>query len=115
MSQEELLAFIIERGSVTSGEVAAQFGIPITFAHQALRRLEDRGILGKNGGPYRFKFYLSPAAKRELQKLNGNPAKYGWIFLAGLAVGVLIGLGSRNRGNNYASANKNKKDKKKQP
>lgn len=107
MNQVELLGFIIERGLVTSGEVAERFGVPIPFAHQVLRRLEEKGLLSRNGGPYRFSFGLSREAKKKLQSLNGNHKGYGWTFLLGLAVGLLIGFSSRRRGNNNnGSANK---------
>jgi len=112
MNQVELLGFIIERGLVTSGEVAERFGVPIPFAHQVLRRLEEKGLLSRNGGPYRFSFGLSREAKKKLQSLNGNHKGYGWIFLLGLAVGLLIGFSSRRRGNNNnGSANKGSQNK----
>jgi len=96
MTQAELLGYIIERGRVTSGEVAKRFNIPVTFAHQALRRLEERGLLVRHGGPYRFTFELSPEARRRLDNLHRNSKGYGWIFLLGLAVGLLIGFASHS-------------------
>lgn len=98
MNQTELLGFIIEKGQVSSGEAAAHFGVPIPFAHQVLRRLEDKGLLRRNGGPYRFTFGLSPEAQEKLDGLNGDPKGYGWIFLLGLAVGLLIGFGVSKKG-----------------
>ena len=112
MNQVELLGFIIERGSVSSGEVAERFGVPIPFAHQVLRRLEEKGLLSRNGGPYRFGFELSRRAKKKLQNLHGNHKGYGWILLLGLAVGLLIGFSSRKRGNkNDDSGDKDNQNK----
>lgn len=98
MNQTELLGFIIERGQVSSGEVAARFGVPIPFAHQVLRRLEDKGLLSRNGGPYRFTFGLSAEARKKLDSLKGNPKGYGWVFLLGLGVGLLVGFGVSKKG-----------------
>lgn len=112
MNQAELLGFIIQRGSVTSGEVAGHFRIPVAFAHQVLRRLEEKGLLSRNGGPYRYKFELSPVAKKRLQNLNNDHKSYGWIFLLGLAVGLLIGFSSSKKGNdNNDSADKDNQKK----
>ena len=114
MNQAELLGFIIERGQVSSGEVAARFCVPIPFAHQVLRRLEDKGLLSRNGGPYRFTFGLSPEAHKKLDSLNGNPKGYGWIFLLGLAVGLLIGFGVSKKGSKR-SGSPNKTNQTKHP
>ena len=95
MRQEELIAFILERGSVTSGEVADQFGVPVPFAHQVLRRLEDRGILEREGGPYPYSFKLSGQAEEIVQGLRQNRSGRAWIFLLGLAIGLLLGFASR--------------------
>lgn len=100
MNQAELLGFIIEQESVSSGEVARRFQVPIPFAHQVLRRLEEKGILSRNGGPHRFKFGLSDQAQNKLQSLNNNHKDYGWIFLLGLAVILLIGFGSGKQDDN---------------
>ena len=98
MRQTELIGFIIEQGKVTSGEVARRFNIPITFAHQALRRLEERGLLIRHGGPRRFTFGLSPEARKKVDNLLKNSKGYGWIFLLGLAVGLLVEFASPNQG-----------------
>lgn len=95
MRQEELIAFIIERGSVTSGEVAERFNVPVPFAHQVLRRLEDRGILERQGGPYRYSFELSPHAEEILQDLRQSHGSRAWVFLLGLGIGLLLGFASR--------------------
>lgn len=108
MNQTELLGFIIERQKVTSGEVAQRFKIPVTFAHQVLRRLEDKGILARKGGPYRYTFELSVEAKGRLDNLNDDRKGHGWIFLLGLAVGLLI-ESSPSEKNEKDNAGKNEK------
>ena len=45
MTQGELLGFVIENKSVSSTDVSKRFKIPITFAHQMLKRLENKGLL----------------------------------------------------------------------
>ena len=112
MNQVELLGFIINRGSVTSGEVAEHFRIPVPFAHQVLRRLEEKGLLSRNGGPYRYRFQLSPEAKNKLQNLNNDHKSYGWIFLLGLAILLIIAFSSSKKGNgNDDSADKDNQKK----
>ena len=110
MRQTELIGFIIEQGKVTSGEVARRFNVPITFAHQALRRLEERGLLIRDGGPRRFTFELSPEAKNRLDNLLKNSKGYGWVFLLGLAVGLLIGFSSPNQGERNNEKENKKRD-----
>ncbi len=97
MMQQELLAFIIERGGVTTAEVAKRFGVPVFFAHQVLRRLKDKEVIETQGTPYRFTWKLSEKTQRRLDTLNRNPAEYGWIFLLGLAFGALMGSDSRRK------------------
>ena len=100
MTQMQLLGFVIEKGSVTSTDVATRFEIPVTFAHQVLRRLQDRGVLAKNGGPYRYKFELSSKTRNELENVsNKNHENYGWIFLLGLSTGLLAGFAFSRKGN----------------
>lgn len=95
MRQEELIAFIIEQGSVTSGEVAERFNVPVTFAHQVLRRLKDRGILGRSGGPYPYTFHLTSEAGELLQDLRESHGSRAWVFLLGLGIGLVLGFASR--------------------
>lgn len=97
MTQGELLGFIIEHRSVSSTDVSGRFKIPITFAHQMLRRLEDKGLLTRHGGPYRYQFRLSDETNKRLEDLNNDRGKYGWIFLLGLAAGLLVGFTSSNK------------------
>ena len=97
MTQGELLGFIIERGSVNSTDVSRRFGISITFAHQMLRRLEDKGLVIRGGGPYRYQFRLSEEARKRLDNLNNDRGRYGWIFVLGLAAGLLVGFTSTNK------------------
>jgi len=97
MMQEELLAFIIERGGVTTAEVAKRFGVPVFFAHQVLRRLKDKGVIETEGTPYRFTWKLSEKTQQRLESLNRNPAEYGWIFLLGLALAALMESDSRRK------------------
>ena len=98
MTQTQLLGFVIQEEVVTSSDVAKHFKIPVTFAHQVLRRLQNKEILTKSGGPYRFNFQLSNQASQELQELNNNYKNYGRIFILGLATRLLIGsVSSKNR------------------
>ena len=97
MTQGELLGFVIEKKWVSSTDVSRRFKISITFAHQMLRRLEDKGLLTRRGGPYRYQFRLSDDAGRRLEDLNKDGGKYGWIFLLGLAAGLLVGFASSKK------------------
>lgn len=97
MTQGELLGFVIEKKSVSSTDVSRRFKIPITFAHQMLKRLENKGLLTRHGGPYRYQFGLSDDAGKRLESLNKDGGKYGWIFLLGLAAGLLLGFTSSNK------------------
>ncbi len=99
MTQTQLLGFVIQKGVVTSADVAEHFKIPVTFAHQVLRRLQDKGILAKNGGPYRFDFELSKQAMQKMENLKNNHKNYGWIFLLGLSTGLLAGFAFSKKGN----------------
>jgi len=99
MTQTQLLGFVIQKGVVTSADVAEHFKIPVTFAHQVLRRLQDKGILTKNGGPYRFDFELSKQAMQKMENLKNNHKNYGWIFLLGLSTGLLAGFAFSKKGN----------------
>ena len=100
MTEAQLLGFAIENGSVTSGDVANRFGVPVTFAHQVLRRLQNKGVLVKNGGPYRYEFQLSPKTRNKLENVtNNNHKDYGWVFLLGLSVGILAGFAFSRKGN----------------
>ena len=108
MTQTQLLGFVIQKGAVTSADVAEHFKIPVTFAHQVLRRLQDKGILVKTGGPYRFQFQLSNQARQKLEDLNNNHKNYGWIFVLGLAAGLLIGFASSKKGNEKKDDTKGK-------
>ena len=108
MNQTELLGFIIEHQEVTSGEIAQRFNIPVTFAHQVLRRLEDKRLLTRKGGPYRYTFELSAGAKEKLDNLRNDHKGYGWVFLLGLAVGLLVGF-SPSRKDDKNNAGKNEK------
>jgi|GEM_PF-5756904 len=108
MNQTELLGLIIQRRTVTSGEVADHFGIPVHFAHQVLRRLEEKGLLTRKGGPYRFEFELSSWAKDQLDNLTGGPKDYGWVFLVGLAALLIIGLASSNKGDDKDESKRTK-------
>jgi len=103
MRQEELIAFIIERGSMTSGEVAKEFGIPVTFAHQVLRRLKDKGVLEAKGGPRRYNFQLSSQAKQMLEVLREDKKGRSWIFLMGLSIGILLGLSANEESDDEES------------
>ncbi|TKJ45947.1 hypothetical protein CEE35_01960 [Candidatus Aerophobetes bacterium Ae_b3b] len=107
MTQTQILGFVIENGSVTSADVANRFGVPVTFAHQVLRRLEDKRVLAKDGGPYRYEFQLSSEARKKLENVSNNNHKdYGWIFLLGLAVGLLAGFAFSNKGSKKDDATK---------
>jgi len=97
MTQGELLGFIIEHESVNSTDVSRRFGISITFAHQMLRRLEDKGLVIRYGGPYRYQFRLSDEAGKRLENLSKDKGRYGWFFLLGLAAGLLVGFTSSNK------------------
>lgn len=110
MTQAELLGFIIERkGTITTAEVANHFGIPVFFAHQVLRRLKDKGILATNEQPYRLTWWLSEPAQRELQTLRSDRKSYGWTFLLGLGVGLLIGFASSKKDENTNRSTTGKK------
>lgn len=99
MTEIQLLGFVIESGTVTSRDVADRFRVPVTFAHQVLRRLQNKGILVKNGGPYRYDFQLSPETRNKLENVsNNNRNGYGWVFLLGLSVGILAGFSFSNKG-----------------
>ena len=108
MTQTQLLGFVIQKGAVTSADVAERFKIPVTFAHQVLRRLQDKGVLTKNGGPYRFDFQLSNQAKQKLEDLHNKRKNYGWVFFLGLAAGLLIGYASSKKGNEKKDDTKGK-------
>jgi len=109
MTETQLLGFVIENGSVTSGEVANRFGVPVTFAHQVLRRLKNKGVLVKNGGPYRYAFQLSPKTRNTLKNVtNNNHKDYGWVFLLGLSVGILAGFAFSKEGNKKNDDSKKK-------
>lgn len=90
MTQTQLLGFLIQEEVVTSTNVAKHFKVRINFAYQVLRRLQDKEILIKNGGPYRFNFQLSNQTKQKLRELTNNHNNYGWIFVVGLATMLLI-------------------------
>jgi len=97
MNQAELLGFIIEKGSVTTAEVAKHFDIAVFFAHQVLRRLRDKGILATDQHPYRLTWRLSDSAQKQLESLRSDRKSYGWTFLLGLGVGLLIGFASSKK------------------
>ena len=78
--------------------MANRFGVPVTFAYQVMRRLEDKGVLAKDGGPYRYNFRLSSEARKKLENVSNNNHKgYGWIFVLGLSVGLLAGFAFSNK------------------
>jgi len=97
MNQAELLGFIIEKGSVTTAQAANHFRIPVFFAHQVLRRLRDKGILATDQQPYRLTWRLSDSAQSKLDSLRSDRKSYGWTFLLGLGVGLLIGFASSKK------------------
>jgi len=105
MNQAELLGFIIEKGSVTTAQAANHFKIPVFFAHQVLRRLRDKGILAADQHPYRLTWRLSDSAQKQLESLRSDRKSYGWTFLLGLGVGLLIGFASskKNEDNNRSA------------
>ena len=99
MTEVQLLGFVIENGTVTSRDVADRFTVPVTFAHQVLRRLQNKGVPVKKGGPYRYDFQLSPGMRNKLENVsNNNRDGYGWVFLLGLSAGLLAGFAFSKKG-----------------
>ena len=90
MTEVELLSFLLQKGEVSSSEVAERFGVRIDHAYQVLRRLEQKGLLERNTREYGAKYRLTEKAKeisRRVKNRNGNLALL--VFL-GLAFAILL-------------------------
>jgi len=107
LTEVELLSFILQKGEVTSSEVAKKFGITIDHAYQVLRRLEKKGLLERNNRQYGAKFRLTERAKQISHRVKERNGNLGLLVFLGLAFLILL-LASKEKDNSEEDDEKRK-------
>lgn len=90
MTEVEILSFVLQKGEVTSSEVAKKFKVQIDHAYQVLHRLELKRLLERNTREYGAKFRLTQKAKQISRKVKEKNSDFGFLLFLGLAFAIIL-------------------------
>ncbi len=108
----EILAYVLENNTVTTGKLSHDLNITLELAARWLAYLHQKGWLSKEVlPPYsgRFFYRLSPAAQDMLLKVRGKDET--WKKVAWFGLGALLAMALTKSVKPKKQANKKKKKK----
>ena len=90
MTEAEVLAYFLQHKKATPPEVAHHFEENLLSVHQALLRLERKGLVRKKKLSYNVEFTLTEKAKNLNQQTKQNDSCLPFILFLGLATFILL-------------------------
>jgi len=90
MTEAEVLAYLLQHKKVSPPELARQFQDNILSAHQALLRLERKGLVQKKKIGYNVEFSLTEKARNLNQRTKEDDNLLPFVLFLGLATFILL-------------------------
>ena len=90
MTENEVLAYLLQHKKATPPELARHFQDNLLLVHQALLRLERKGLVEKKKVSYNVEFTLTEKAKNLNQQTKQNDSFLPFILFLGLATFILL-------------------------
>jgi len=90
MTETEVLAYLLQHKKTTAAELVHRFNTNIVDAHQALLRLERKGLVKKIKTGRNVEFKLTEKAERLNQQAKQNNKSLPFILFLGLAAFILF-------------------------
>jgi len=97
MREAEVLAYLLQHKAVTPPELARHFKENILSVHQALSRLERKGLIQKNKMGHKVKFTLTEKTESLNQRTKQNDNILPFILFLGLATFILLLIASEKK------------------
>ncbi len=97
MTEAQVLAYVLEHRKVTAPRIAGHFRETLSSVHQALLRLERKGLIGRKKLSYNVEFFLTEKAKNLSRQMKDNYSFLPFIIFLGLASLILVLTSNTNK------------------
>ncbi len=98
MTEAQVLAYLLENKKATPPQIARHFKEDLMPVHQALLRLERKGIVHKKKLSYNVEYTLTEKAKNLNRQSKDDDSLLPFVLFLGLATLILLGTSPSDSG-----------------